>query len=643
MSGVVAILSSDPSRSSVGASGLERLDHVDGYVRESAESGAVWLGVCGDPRAVSIVVEGAGPGADGVVEASASAAATALAVFSGHLLNRARLTRELGLDGSAEPATVALAAYRRWGSRLFDRLEGAFGVIVHDARSGVTLAGSDPCCVAPLFATTLGEDVCISSEAKAFVAHPRFRSSLDRRSLGELISFGHTLGGRPLFEGVEGLPHGGHFEVAGGSLAVVRHWDVRDVGAPSLRGVTYLDRLELVVRELSAEAYAEPGVLLPLTGGLDSRLFAAAAPADRGVRALTFGAPADHDCALAARVAAARGIPHAVLPLDPAYVGKFAAEAVWLVEGRLNPVGNITGSLMDGLRPATAFVSGAGAAAGRHFSRSKMLVPDWAWDHASDGDYERFFATRVEQNGLPWHRIADLVVDGAELRAAAERRRLGILASTRGRPAVDRQDLYVVQEDERFGQTGLAIADLWVQARAPLLTRRWIEAMLSGVPSERIDDIARLRLLARLDRRVAAVPWSLTHLSLPASAKVLRALRLVGRLAPRRLEPQATAGRTAPTKGRTGEALSALQHRLYRHADSRDEWLRGPSRAGVEEILLSPRLADHGVFRPSAVRALVAEHMAGGALASALGIVLQVELWQRFFEDGDPPPPVRRA
>jgi hypothetical protein len=655
MSGVVAIVSRDPARAAFGAAALGALDHVEGYVRESAEAGAVWAGACGDPRAVSLAAAPAPAGrdgGDGPAEAGPESATEVLAAFSGDLLNRRGLGRELGVPEAASPAAIAAAAYCRWGAGLFARFEGAFALVIHDVRSGLTLAGSDPCCVAPLYATALGGDVCVSSEAKAFLAHPRFRARLDRVALGEVLCFGQALGGRPLFEGVDALPHGGHFEIAAGAVAVVRHWDVRDTPAPTLRGPAYLDRLEAVVRELGAEAFAEPGVALPLTGGLDSRLFAAVAPADREVSALTFGAPTDHDCALAARVAAARGIAHRVLPLDPGYAGRFSAETVWLLEGRLNPVGNITGSLMDKLRPAPAFISGAGAAAGRHFGRSRMLVPDWAWDHAGDADFERYLATRVKQYGLPWDRLPGLVLGGAELRATAVRHRLDILATTRGRPAVDRQDLYIVQERERFGQTGLTIADFWVQARAPLLTRRWIEAMLAGVPSERIDDRARLRLLMRLDRRVAAVPWSLTHLSLPASARLVGALRLVGTVYRRPLVPlgsengpaadvAAAPSAAAPSAG-PGGVMSTLQHRLYRHGDNRDEWLRGPSRNLVEDVLLSPRVGDHGVFDPSAVRALVAEHMAGGSLASALGIILQVELWQRFFEDGDAPPVVRR-
>lgn len=645
MSGLVAILSDDPSRASLGDAALATLDHVEGYVRESASVGRVWVGVCGDARAVSVAsgpTEGGAEPAPG--SAGDSSSAGLLVALSGDLLNHGALARELGDTGTVSPAALAIAAYRRWGAGLFDRFEGAFALVVHDVRRGLTLAGTDPCCVAPLYATTVGGDVFVASEAKVFLRHPEFRARLDREALAEALGFGQTLCGRPLFDGVDGLPHGAHFEIVDGAVHVVRHWDVRDVAAPSLSGSAYVDRLEAVVREVAGEAFAEPEVLLPLTGGLDSRLFAAAAPTDRDVRTLTFGAPTDHDCALAARISAARGLPHRVLPLDAGYVGKYAAEAAWLVEGRLNPVGNITGSLMDELRPAVAFVSGVGAAAGRHSGRSWMLIPDWNWDHAGDADFERCFATRVKQYGLPWERIPELVLGGAELRAAAVAHRLEILRSTRGRTAVERQDLYVVQERGRYGQAGLTIADLHVQVRAPLLTRRWIEAMLAGMPAERIDDLARLRLITRLDRRVASVPWSLTHLPLPASAKLLEALRTVGLVYRRKLTPLgpeagATAGVSGPPSA-VGGMLRSVQHRLYRHGDERDEWLRGPSRAFVEEILLSPRLGDHGVFVPAAVRALVAEHMGGAALGSALGLILQVELWQRFFEDGDEPPVV---
>ncbi len=635
MSGLVAVFSPDPAVRALGPAALGDLVSIDGYVTQSIETTEGWLGVVGWPDAVC-VREGGGDGSPGVAVA-----------FSGDLLNARALKRELALPATASAARVVAAGYAAWGVEALSRFEGAFAFVLRDAVARRTVASCDPCCVQPLQAIRLGTDVLFASEAKAFGRHPRFVARLDREALGELLVLGHTVSGRPLFAGVLGLPHGSHFEVDDGGLRSVRHWDVAASPRGRLRGEAYVERLADAAVELAALAYGDEGVTLPLTGGLDSRLFAALAPVGAGVSAVTFGDPADDDVSLAARVALARGLPHRTSPLEPAYVARFGGGAVWALEGRLSPVGNITGGLMPRLLPARFFVSGAGAAAGRHFFRSDMLIPNWAWNHASDEEFERAWPSRQWRSGLPDERIVELFVDGGELSRCGNANRLKALRTTRGLPAVDRQDLMYVQERERMGQAGLVIADSWVRARAPLLTRRWVEAMLDGAPEERIDDRARLRLVARLDRAVARVPWSLTHLPLPASVHVVTGLRVVGSATRRRLRTpaagdDATAARRGAARGRRLVSLARVararvQHVAYTHVDARDAWLRGPSRAFVEDVLLSPRVAEHGVLEPAATGALVREHMAGAAHANALGLLLTIELWQRYFEDGERP------
>ena len=81
---------------------------------------------------------------------------------------------------------------------------------------------------------------------------------------------------------------------------------------------------------------------------------------------------------------------------------------------------------------------------------------------------------------------------------------------TRGLNVVDRLDVYQLTEGERFDQSSVwSFAGVWVGPRAPLATQPGWEALLAGASDERIDDRARLRLVRRLVRRVAAVPWGL--------------------------------------------------------------------------------------------------------------------------------------
>ncbi len=643
MSGLVVIVSPDPAVRALGSAMLGDLAATDGYHSREAGTSSAWAGVRGWAQAVDLLVEGDDAHAAGEDEDSRSGRRSAALVvaFVGDLLNGATLRRDLALSADAKPAVVVRAAYRRWGAALLERLEGAFAFVVHDPAAGTTLASSDPCCVLPLFAARLGDDLLFASEAKVFLRHPRFRPRLDREALGQLALMGHTLGGRPLFADVLGLPHGSHFEADARGLRTLRHWDVLSLPRGRLRGDAYLARLEETARALAAEAYAADEVALPLTGGLDSRLFAALAPAGGSVTAVTFGAPGDHDVALARRIALARGLVHRSSPLERDYVSRHGAETVWALEGRLSPVANITGALMARLLPAPFFVSGAGGAAGRRFGRTIDLVPDWDWLEASDEDFERCWPHRESPPGLGWDAIAALFRDGRALREEAAARRLAALRATRGLPVVDRQDIMQVQEVERLGQTGLAFAERWLRPRAPFLTRRWVEAVLDGAPEERIDDRARVRLVTRIDPRVDAVPWALTRLPLPVSAHVLSVLRGVGRVR-RRGRPRTAPG-AGPRVDGVGQARARarvrarVRHLVYRHVDERDEWLRGPSRRFVEDVLLSPRVAEHGVVDPVAVRALVDAHLRGEDHAGELGLLMTVELWQRFFEDGERP------
>lgn len=64
----------------------------------------------------------------------------------------------------------------------------------------------------------------------------------------------------------------------------------------------------------------------------------------------------------------------------------------------------------------------------------------------------------------------------------------------------------------------------------------------------------------------------------------------------------------------------------------------GPSHAYGEDVLLSPRAVERGLFDPTGVRRLFEEHMAGRDHTLGLAILLGLELWHRQFVDGDPAP-----
>jgi len=70
-----------------------------------------------------------------------------------------------------------------------------------------------------------------------------------------------------------------------------------------------------------------------------------------------------------------------------------------------------------------------------------------------------------------------------------------------------------------------------------------------------------------------------------------------------------------------------------------DRWLREAHWPLVEELVLSPRALARGHFRPEALRRLAEEHHQGHQNhGDRLWLLMNLELWQRQFLDGEASP-----
>jgi asparagine synthase (glutamine-hydrolysing) len=67
-------------------------------------------------------------------------------------------------------------------------------------------------------------------------------------------------------------------------------------------------------------------------------------------------------------------------------------------------------------------------------------------------------------------------------------------------------------------------------------------------------------------------------------------------------------------------------------------WLAGPQLEEIERLLLAPRSLARGLFRPEALRNIFGEHRAGRRdHGNRIWRLLNLELWQRVFLDGEHP------
>src|SRR3954469_1292620 len=185
--------------------------------------------------------------------------------YNGELYNFRELRRELeGLGHvfrSHTDTEVVLRAYKEWGPRCLERLNGMFGLAIWDGRRRELFLARDRYGVKPVYYTQVGDELLFGSEIKSFLQHPRFRVEVSLPHLLEYFTFQNVFSDGTLFAGVK-LLQPGHYLVVSPDRPIpepVRYWDFEfveeDAGVSDAEYLEELDRLfeQAVERQLVSD------------------------------------------------------------------------------------------------------------------------------------------------------------------------------------------------------------------------------------------------------------------------------------------------------------------------------------------------------------------------------------------------------
>ena len=242
------------------------------------------------------------------------------------------------VDGHAMSGDAAaqelLERYLRQGATV-QPPDGWFAAAIWDPRVRAFFLVTDLGGRRPLYVARNGRRILVAGELKALAA-AGLRCELDVVAWAQLLAYEFTLGEQTPLAGVKLVPASSTLELPlAGSEVLHERWRFRLEPAPSG------DTRELAeeLRRLTARAVAErldDNTVLALSGGLDSRTMLSALIGKPRVPLLvTYGVPGSEDLRLAGAVAAAAGLQHRTLPLEPGYLTRGAEESVWLAEGSI--------------------------------------------------------------------------------------------------------------------------------------------------------------------------------------------------------------------------------------------------------------------------------------------------------------------
>ena len=198
--------------------------------------------------------------------------------FNGEIYNWRELRAELGKRGAVfrtqSDTEVLLAAYRAWGPRCLEKLNGMFAFAIFDAREQRVFLARDRFGIKPLYYRWDGSTLLFGSEIKSILQHPAVTVGVDHAALGEYFSFQNVFSDGTLFRGITLLPRAHSITLDLGrpqSFSVARWWDYQFVEEKGVSEGEYLEELDRLFRQaVDRQVQADVEVGTYLSGGIDS-------------------------------------------------------------------------------------------------------------------------------------------------------------------------------------------------------------------------------------------------------------------------------------------------------------------------------------------------------------------------------------
>ena len=265
-------------------------------------------------------------------------------VFSGECFVDAKTKNQLKQNGHSFSETggdCLVHLYEEQSEKFFEKLNGLFSGLLIDQRRRKVFLFNDRYGMERIYWHETPDAFYFASEAKALLrVLPQLRA-FDREGVAQFFGVGCALAGRTLFRNVQLLPGGSRWVFENGSVCREQYFSPATWEAqPKLSEPDYEAQFCATFQKILPRYFASDSKIgIALTGGLDTRLIMACHPHDpRHETSYTFTGPTGRtlDDRVAARVAAACGLEHQLLRLQPDFFANFGAHAdktVFITDG----------------------------------------------------------------------------------------------------------------------------------------------------------------------------------------------------------------------------------------------------------------------------------------------------------------------
>ncbi len=201
-------------------------------------------------------------------------------IFNGEIYNFRDIREALAARGhrfaTQGDTEVLLYAYREFGERMLEHLQGMFAFALWDRTAKRLFIARDHLGVKPLYYSWDGTTLVFGSELKALLEHPAVSREIDLDALGLYLECQYIPSPLSVYRSVRKLEPGHAMRVEGGKLSLWRYWHPDYTPKLELDDEEATARLDVELRG-SVERMLVSDVPLGsfLSGGIDSSLVSA--------------------------------------------------------------------------------------------------------------------------------------------------------------------------------------------------------------------------------------------------------------------------------------------------------------------------------------------------------------------------------
>lgn len=247
-------------------------------------------------------------------------------IFNGEIYNYRELRHDLLEKGhtfrTQSDSEVIIHAYESYGEQCLEYLNGMFGFAIWDENKRRLLLARDRLGIKPLYFWATNDRIIFGSELKALLAYPDTPREIDPIALDHLLTLEYIPSPRTIFTGVSKLEPGHYLLWEDGRCQTASYWTIpTGLHIPEDENECVEQLRELVNSAVRLQLVSDVPLGAFLSGGIDSSTIVAsmslAAPGTVRTFSIGFGDATYNELPYAREVAAAFGTHHEEEILQP--------------------------------------------------------------------------------------------------------------------------------------------------------------------------------------------------------------------------------------------------------------------------------------------------------------------------------------